>query len=65
MKTQPAQSRSSTVSIASTGVEADAANVWHPTMREFAGGVEVTEVVDTLPGELLELFKPAPPAGTR
>jgi len=28
----------------------------HPAALEFARGVEVTEVVDSLPGELLELF---------
>jgi len=28
----------------------------HPAAVEFARGVEVTEVVDSLPGELLELF---------
>ena len=28
----------------------------HPVAVEFARGVEVTEVVDSMPGELLELF---------
>jgi len=28
----------------------------HPAAVEFVRGVEVTEVVDSLPGELLELF---------
>jgi hypothetical protein len=43
--------------------DAEAAKLWHPTLVEFSRGVEVTEV-DSIPGELLELFKPAPPAGT-
>lgn len=50
------------VAVAKVAAESDA-KVWHPTMVEFNRGVEVTEVVDSLPGELLELFKPAPPAG--
>jgi hypothetical protein len=44
--------------------DAEAAKLWHPTLVEFSRGVEVTEVVDSIPGELLELFKPAPPAGS-
>jgi hypothetical protein len=37
----------------------DVARPWHPTVLGFTLGVEVTEVVDSLPGELLELFKTA------
>ena len=31
---------------------------WHPSAVEFTRGVEVTEVMDSLPAELLELFNP-------
>ena len=31
----------------------------HPVALEFARGVEVVEVLDSLPGKLLELFQPA------
>jgi hypothetical protein len=37
-----------------TGAEGAAPR--HPAAVEFARGVEVTEVVDSMPGELLELF---------
>jgi len=37
----------------------EVARPWHPTVLEFNLGVEVTEMVDSLPGELLELFKTA------
>jgi hypothetical protein len=32
---------------------------WHPNAQEFTRGVEVTEVLETLPGELWDLFTPA------
>lgn len=31
---------------------------WHPSAVEFTRGVEVTEVMDSLPAELLDLFIP-------
>jgi hypothetical protein len=36
----------------------DDSRQWHPSVLEFEEGVEVTEVDDTLPGELWELFRP-------
>ena len=33
----------------------------HPAAQEFVRGLEVTEVVDSLPGELLDLFGTTPP----
>ena len=37
----------------------DASRQWHPSVLEFEDGVDVTEVVDTLPGELWDLFRPS------
>jgi hypothetical protein len=35
----------------------DDSRQWHPSVLEFEDGVDVTEVVDTLPGELWDLFR--------
>ena len=32
---------------------------WHPSVLEFEDGVDVSEIVDTLPGELWDLFRPS------
>jgi hypothetical protein len=37
----------------------DDSRQWHPSVLEFEDGVDVTEVVDTLPGELWDLFRPS------
>jgi len=41
--------------------DTDFSNLWHPTVVEFTGGLEVTEVVDSIPAELLDLFLPTQP----
>jgi hypothetical protein len=64
MKPTPSLPRTATVAKTAAGADAEA-KVWHPTLVDFNRGVEVTEVLDSLPGELLELFKPAPPTGSR
>jgi hypothetical protein len=63
MKTTPSSSRTAAPTKASAGADADFANLWNPTAVEFAGGLEVTEMVDSIPGELLELFKASQSAG--
>jgi len=42
-----------------TSTDTDVFRQGHPVALEFARGVEVVEVLDSLPGELLELFQPA------
>jgi hypothetical protein len=37
-------------------VDIDLARLRNPAAAEFAKGVEVTEVMESMPGELLELF---------
>jgi hypothetical protein len=37
----------------------DEVRQWHPSVLEFEDGVDVSEVVDTLPGELWDLFRPS------
>jgi hypothetical protein len=39
----------------------DDSRQWHPSVLEFEDGVDVIEVVDTLPGELWDLFCPTQP----
>jgi hypothetical protein len=48
---------------AKSGADNDLTGVWHPTVVEFTGGLEVTEVLDSIPGELLELFKATESSG--
>ena len=36
----------------------DDSRQWHPSVLEFEDGVDVSEVVDTLPNELWDLFSP-------
>lgn len=42
-----------------TGTDTDVFRQGHPVALEFARGVEVVEMLDSLSGELLELFHPA------
>jgi hypothetical protein len=37
----------------------DESRPWHPSVLEFEDGVDVSEIVDTLPGELWDLFRPS------
>ncbi|MEW6705147.1 MAG: hypothetical protein AB1430_09890 [Pseudomonadota bacterium] len=63
MKLPQPNPRTRSASKAPAAGDTDFANLWHPTVVEFTGGLEVTEVVDSIPAELLELFSPTQPGG--
>jgi hypothetical protein len=40
-----------------SGAGKDDSRQWHPSVLEFADGVDVSEFGDTLPGEVWDLFR--------
>ena len=55
---QPTTPRATPKPAAPSRPDVDARS-WNPAAADFAKGVEVTEVVGTLPDDLLELFQSA------
>jgi hypothetical protein len=59
MKTTPADlAAAAALALQKRASRKDESRQWHPSVLEFEDGVDVSEVVDTLPGELLDLFRP-------
>jgi hypothetical protein len=56
MKPSPASSAPAAATSSVLPVDIDLARLRNPAAAEFAKGVEVTEVMESMPGELLELF---------
>jgi hypothetical protein len=60
MKTTPADlAAAAALALKKRASQKDESRQWHPSVLEFEDGVDVSEVVDTMPGELWDLFHPS------